>query len=72
MSAIRWVGKENTPDRVGRSTASAPVCEVRWIVPVKPYEAPRGSQERFENALLMGVAVAAIIFGFVFVIWSSL
>jgi hypothetical protein len=50
------------------------VCasETRWIVPVKPYEAPRGSQERFENALLMGVAVAAIIFGFVFVIWSSL
>ena len=46
--------------------------ETRWIVPVKPYEPPRGSKERFENALLMGVAGAAILFGFVFVIWSSL
>lgn len=72
MSAIRWVGKQNMPDRVGRSTTSAPVCETRWIVPVKPYEAPRGSFERFENTMLIGVAIAAIMFGFALIIWSSL
>ena len=50
------------------------VCasETRWIVPVKPYEAPRGSFERFENTMLIGVAIAAIMFGFALIIWSSL
>ena len=67
---MHWVGKKS--DRVERGGSMVSASETRWIVPVKPYEAPRGSQERFENALLMGVAVAAIIFGFVFIIWSSL
>ena len=72
MSRISWVGKENTPDRVGRSSASAPVCETRWIVPARPYQAPRGSWERAENAILMGVGVAAVVFGFFFIIVASL
>lgn len=65
-----WVGKTN--DRVGRSSASVPVCETRWIVPARPYEAPKGSWERTENAILMGVGVAVIIFGFAIIIMASL
>jgi hypothetical protein len=67
-----WVGKENTTDRVGRSSASAPVCETRWIVPQKPYEAPKGSFERAQNAILMGVAGAAILFGWVIIIMGAM
>lgn len=67
-----WVGKGNTPDRVGRSSASAPVCETRWIVPQKPYEAPKGSFERAQNAILMGVAGAAILFGWVIIIMGAM
>lgn len=65
-----WVGKTN--DRVGRSGCVAPACETRWIVPVKPYEAPRGSWERAENAIVTGVAVAALLFGFFIIILGSL
>jgi hypothetical protein len=65
-----WIGKRS--DRVGRGGSNAPACETRWIVPVKPYEAPRGSWERVENALLLGVGVAAVIFGFVLIIMASL
>ena len=47
---MHWAG---TPSgRVGRGTSSIPACETRWIVPVKPYQAPRGSREQFENILL--------------------
>ena len=67
-----WVGKENTPDRVGRSTASAPVCETRWIVPTKPYEAPKGSFERAQNFILLGVAGFAILFGYVIMILGAI
>jgi hypothetical protein len=47
------------------------MSETRWIVPVKPYTAPKGSIERAENAILMGVAVAAIIFVFAIIIMGS-
>lgn len=67
---MHWVGK--TSDRVGRGGASVPPCETRWIVPDKPYEAPRGSWERVERAILMGVGVAALIFGWVVIIASGL
>jgi hypothetical protein len=66
-----WVGKENT-GRVGRSSASAPVCETRWIVPTKPYQAPKGSWEAAENAMLMGIGVVAIAFGFFIIILSAM
>jgi hypothetical protein len=65
-----WVGK--TSDRVGRGGSSVPACENRWIVPVRPYQAPRGSWERAENAILMGVGVSAVVFGFFFIIVASL
>ena len=65
-----WVGK--TSDRVGRGGSSVPACETRWIVPVRPYHAPRGSLERAENAILMGVGVSAVLFGFFFIIVASL
>ena len=68
---MHWVGKENT-GRVGRSTASAPVCETRWIVPQRPYQAPKGSWEAAENAILMGVGAAVIVFGFFIIILSAL
>lgn len=58
---MHWAG---TPSgRVGRGTSAAPVCETRWIVPVKPYQAPRGSFEQFQNILLISVGVAAVLFG---------
>jgi hypothetical protein len=65
-----WVGK--TSDRVGRGGSNPPPCETRWIVPVRPYQAPRGSWERAENAILMGVAVAVIVFSFACIIVASL
>lgn len=65
-----WVGKTN--DRVGRSGAIINMSETRWIVPVKPYEAPRGSWERFENSVIMGVGIAALLFGFIIIILGSL
>lgn len=65
-----WVGK--TSDRVSRGRTTPPACETRWIVPVRPYEPPRGSWERVENAIMMGVGVAAIVFGFCFIIAASL
>ena len=67
-----WVGKENTPDRVGRSTAKAPACETRWIVPSKPYQAPKGSWERVENAMLIGIGVVSILFAWVVIIMGAM
>lgn len=65
-----WVGK--TTDRVGRGGSSVPPCETRWIVPVKPYEPPRGSWERAENAILMGAGVAALVFAWAVIIAAGL
>ena len=57
---MHWAG---TPSgRVGRGTSAAPVCETRWIVPAKPYQAPSGSFEQFQNILLISVGVAAVLF----------
>lgn len=64
-----WVGKES--DRVGRGSNLVDLSETRWIVPVKPYEAPKGSIERAENMILMGAGIAASIFGFVIIILSA-
>ena len=64
-----WVGKES--DRVGRGSNLVDLSETRWIVPVKPYEAPKGSMESVENAILMGAAVIAIIFAFTSLILSA-
>ena len=58
---MHWAG---TPSgRVGRGTSAAPVCETRWIVPAKPYQAPSGGFEQFQNILLVSVGVAAVLFG---------
>lgn len=65
-----WVGK--TSDRVGRGGSNPPPCETRWIVPVKPYEAPRGSMEKLENAILMAIGVVAIVFTFTILVMASL
>lgn len=70
--AINWVGKQGTEGRVGRGCGSAPVCETRWIVPVRPYQAPKGSWERIENAVLMGAGVAAVIIAYVCLIAAEL
>jgi hypothetical protein len=48
------------------------LSETRWIVPVKPYTAPKGSWEQAENMILLGVGVATIIFGFAIIIMGSL
>lgn len=64
-----WVGKET--DRVGRGSKLVSMSETRWIVPVRPYEAPKGSIEKAENMILMGAAVIAIIFAFGFMILSA-
>lgn len=67
---MHWAGEPS--GRVGRGGSVVNMSETRWIVPVRPYQAPRGSWERAENAILMGVAVAAIIFGFAIVIMSAM
>ena len=67
MSAINWVGKENSTGRICRGGASAPVCETRWIVPIRPYRAPKGSIEQIENAVLMGAGIVAFVFGMIFI-----
>lgn len=67
-----WVGKENTSDRVGRGGSVVNMSETRWIVPVRPYQAPKGSWEKAQNAILMGVGVATILFGFSIIIMSAM
>ena len=64
-----WVGKE--VDRVGRGGSMVSMSETRWIVPIRPYQAPKGSIEKAENMILMGAGVAAIIFGFAIMILSA-
>lgn len=64
-----WVGKDG--DRVGRGSNLVNLSETRWIVPAKPYEAPRGSMERAENMILMGAGIVSIIFTFALLILSA-
>ena len=64
-----WVGKES--GRVGRGGNLVNLSETRWIVPVKPYEAPRGSMERAENMILMGAGIVTIIFAVTFMVLSA-
>ena len=64
-----WVGKE--VDRVGRGGSMVSMSETRWIVPIRPYQAPKGSIEKAENMILMGAGVAAIIFTFTLMILSA-
>ena len=71
MSNINWVGKTGNQDRVGRGSSMVDLSETRWIVPVRPYQAPKGSIERAENMILMGIAIAAIIFTFTLMILSA-
>lgn len=67
---MHWAGEPS--GRVGRGGSVVSMSETRWIVPVKPYVAPKGSIERAENTILMGVGVAATLFGFAFIILSAL
>lgn len=67
---MHWAGEPS--GRVGRGGSVVNMSETRWIVPVKPYTAPKGSVERAENAILMGVAAAVIIFGFAIIIMSAM
>jgi hypothetical protein len=39
---------------------------------VKPYTAPKGSWEQAENMILLGIGVAAVIFGFAIIIMSAM
>lgn len=71
MSSINWVGKTGNQDRVGRGGSVVDMSETRWIVPIRPYQAPKGSIERAENMILMGIAIAAIIFTFALMILSA-
>lgn len=71
MSNINWVGKTGNQDRVGRGSSMVDMSETRWIVPVRPYQAPKGSIEKAENMILMGAGIAASIFGFVIIILSA-
>lgn len=67
---MHWAGQPS--GRVGRGSAVVNLSETRWLVPVRPYVAPKGSMERAENMILMGVGVAAVLFGFVFIILSAM
>ncbi len=71
MSNINWVGKTGNQDRVGRGSSMVDMSETRWIVPIRPYQAPKGSIEKAENMILMGIAIAAIIFTFTLMILSA-
>ena len=64
-----WVGKE--VDRVGRGSSMVSMSETCWIVPIRPYQAPKGSIEKAENMILMGAGIAASIFGFFIIILSA-
>lgn len=70
--AIHWVGKDKSSDMVGRGGSVVNMSETRWIVPVRPYQAPKGSAEKIENTVLLGAGVAAIVFGFAFMVLSAL
>ena len=70
--AIHWVGKDKSSDRVGHGGSVVNMSETRWIVPVRPYQAPKGSTEKIENTVLIGAGVAAIVFGFAFMVLSAL
>jgi len=71
VSGINWVGKTGDQGRVGRGGSVVDLSETRWLVPVRPYQAPKGSIERAENMILMGAGIAASIFGFVVIILSA-
>ena len=71
MSKINWVGKTGNQGRVGRGSSLVDLSETRWLVPVRPYQAPKGSIERAENMILMGAGIAAIIFTFALMIMSA-
>lgn len=71
MSSIKWVGKTGNQGRVGRGSNLVNLSETRWIVPAKPYEAPRGSMERAENMILMGAGIVTIIFAVTFMVISA-
>lgn len=71
MSGINWVGKTGNQDRVGRGSNLVNLSETRWLVPVRPYQAPKGSIERAENMILMGAGVLTVIFAFAFMILSA-
>lgn len=71
MSKINWVGKTGNQDRVGRGSSLVDLSETRWMVPIRPYQAPKGSIEQAENMILMGAGIAASIFGFVIIILSA-
>ena len=68
--AVNWVGKENRPDRVHRGGSQVDLSETRWIVPVRPYQPPKGSYEELEINVLIGIGVFAILFG-LFIINSA-
>ena len=68
--AIRWAGEPS--GRVGRGTSTVPACETRFIVPVRPYQAPKGSVERAENMILMGAGALALVFGFAIMVLSAM
>lgn len=66
---MHWAGQPS--GRVTRGSNVINLSETRWIVPVKPYTAPKGSWEQAENAILLGVGIATIIFGFAIIIMGS-
>ena len=68
--AIHWAGEPS--GRVGRGTSTVPACETRFIVPVRPYQAPKGSMEKAENMILMGVGAFAVVFGFAIMVLSAM
>lgn len=67
--AIRWAGEPS--GRVGRGTSTVPACETRFIVPVRPYQAPKGSVEKAEQMILMGVGMITVVFCFAVMILSA-
>lgn len=66
---MNMIGEKQT--RIRRMDTARPANETRWLVPAKPYTPPKGSMESIENAIMMGVAGAVIIFGFAVIILSE-
>lgn len=67
---MHWAGQPS--GRIVRGKNTPPVCETRWIVPARPYQAPKNSMEYAENMILLGAGVVTIIFGFALIIASAM
>lgn len=70
--AINWVGKDKSSDRVGRGSSMVDLSEKRWLVPVRPYQPPKGSREELEISILIGIGIFTVLFGLFIINMSAM